>query len=74
MNITNIEFITVALSNQAHKCKSLKVLNLSNNQITKEHAKLLAPAIEENTTLEFLDMSQNRLGVYGVTLLARSLQ
>ena len=74
LSASNFELVTVAISNQPYKCKSLKVLNLSNNNLNKEHAKLLAPAIEENTSLEFLDMSQNRLGVYGVTLLARALQ
>jgi len=74
LNGDQFELITVAISNQPYKCKSLKVLNLSNNWLNKEHAKLLAPAMEENSTIEFLDMSQNNLGVYGVTLLARSLQ
>ena len=73
LNGSQFELITVAISNKPYSCKSLKVLNLSNNKLDKENAKLLAPAMEENTSIEFLDMSQNKLGVYGVTLLARAL-
>lgn len=42
--------------------------------VTKDGAKLLAPALEENKSIEFLDLSQNQLGVYGVTLIAKALQ
>ena len=34
---------------------------------------MLAPALEQNKSIEYLDLSQNRLGVYGVTLIAKSL-
>jgi Ran GTPase-activating protein (RanGAP) involved in mRNA processing and transport len=49
------------------------VLNLSQNQLTKEHAKLLAPAFEENSSIQILDLSQNLFGVYGTTLIAQAL-
>lgn len=42
--------------------------------LTKDGAKLLAPALEANKSIEFLDLSQNQLGVYGVTLVAKALQ
>ena len=63
----------MAIGDKPYKCKGLKSLNLSRNNLNKEHTKLLAEAMEENSTLEFLDISQNILGVYGVTLIARSL-
>jgi len=43
--------------NPVGPCKSLMILNLSRNDIGKEGAKLLAPALEENKSLEFLDLS-----------------
>mmetsp|Transcript_34673 Transcript_34673/g.53120 ORF Transcript_34673/g.53120 Transcript_34673/m.53120 type:complete len:289 (-) Transcript_34673:29-895(-) len=39
----------------------------------KDGAKILAPALEENTSIQQLDLSQNNLGVYGTTLIAKAL-
>jgi Ran GTPase-activating protein (RanGAP) involved in mRNA processing and transport len=55
---TNIELLTCAIGkNPVAKCSNLKVLNLANNNITRLGAKLLAPALEENKSIEFLDLS-----------------
>jgi len=66
--------VSVAISLKPYPCKNLKILNLAKNIITKEGAKLLAPALAENKTIKFLDLSQNMLGVYGVTLIAKALE
>lgn len=71
---TNVELFTCAIGkNPVAACQHLKVLNLANNSITRVGAKLLAPALEANQSIEFLDLSQNHLGVYGVTLIAKAL-
>jgi Ran GTPase-activating protein (RanGAP) involved in mRNA processing and transport len=49
---------------------SLRVLNLSRNAIGKEGAKLLAAALEKNSSLEVLDVSQCMLGVSGTVSIA----
>ena len=60
-------------ANPISSCKNLKILNLSQNNITQLGANILAPALEENKTIEFLDLSQNHLGVYGATLISKAL-
>ena len=75
INVHNIEEITCAIGkNPVSPCNKLRVLNLAKNSITQQGAKLLAPALEVNKSIEFLDVSQNALGVYGVVLIARALQ
>ena len=75
INVHNIEEITCAIGkNPVSPCSKLQVLNLAKNSITQQGAKLLAPALEVNKSIEFLDVSQNALGVYGVVLIARALQ
>lgn len=60
INHQNIELITCAIGkNPVSSCNNLKVLNLGNNKITQIGAKLLAPALEINKSIEFLDLSQN---------------
>lgn len=53
------EQVTVGISLKPYACKDLKVLNLAQNNLTKECAKLLSPALKENKTIEFLDLSSN---------------
>ncbi len=45
--------------NPVGNCQNLKILNLSKNTIGIEGAKLLAPALELNKSIEFLDLSSN---------------
>jgi hypothetical protein len=74
INHKSIELVSVALSLKPYPCKNLQILNLAKNMITKDGAKLLAPALEENKTLKYIDLSQNNLGVYGITLIAKALE
>lgn len=54
----NIELLTCAIGkNPVSACKNIKVLNLALNNITRIGAKLLAPALEQNKSIEFLDLS-----------------
>lgn len=59
--------------NPIGQCK-LKVLNFSSTDIGIHRIKLLASALEHNTSIEFLDLSNNRLQVFGTYLLCKSLQ
>jgi Ran GTPase-activating protein (RanGAP) involved in mRNA processing and transport len=43
----------------------LRILNLSRNVMNKEGAKILAPALEGNKSLQVLDLSQCKIGVSG---------
>ena len=52
---------------------SVKMLNLSRNQINKEGAKILAEVLKDNGTIETLDLSGNNLGVSGTKAIAESL-
>lgn len=54
-----MELIASAIGNKPFPCTSLKTLNLSRCSITKEGAKVLAPALEKNTSIISLDLSQN---------------
>lgn len=51
---------TIIGKNPIDACK-LKVLNLSHNQIGISGAKILAPALEFNQSIEVLDLSDNNL-------------
>ena len=66
----SVELLSTALSLKPEPCKSLRILNLSMNNLDKENAKLLSPALAENTSVEVLDLSNNNFGVYGITLLS----
>lgn len=70
----NFELFSTAIGDKPYACKSLRVLNLSQNQLHKEHAKILAGDLETNKTLEVLDLSHNHFGVYGTILLAGALE
>jgi len=65
-------FAHVIGENETGVCK-WKTLDLSRNKLTKEGAKLLAPAIEFNKSLISLDLSSCKFGVSGVKSLAASL-
>ena len=54
--------------------KSLKELNMSKNEITRNGANEIATAIRVNTTLEKLDLSCNALSDDGATVISDSLQ
>ena len=54
--------------------KSLKELNMSENEITSNGAKEIATAIRVNTTLEKLDLSCNALSDDGVNFISDSLK
>ena len=54
--------------------KSLKELNISNNNITSNGAKEIATAIRVNTTLEKLDISCNSLSDEGATFISNGLK
>lgn len=49
-------------------------LDLASNRLTSEGARLLAIALETNTTLEILDLSSNRIKDEGVQYLVESLR
>lgn len=51
---------TILGKNPIENCK-LKVLDLSNNKIGIDGAKVLASAFEHNTSIEVLDLSNNNL-------------
>lgn len=52
------EVLAVAIGkNPEGLCANLKILNLSRNYIGIECAKLLAPALEANKSIEYLDLS-----------------
>ena len=72
--LNNFELISTAIGEKPYACKSLRVLNLSQNQLTKEHAKILAQDLETNKTIEVLDLSHNNFGVYGTILIAGALE
>ena len=74
LNHKCIELYASAIGSKPTECKHLLVLNLAHNPITKEGARILAPALEENKSIQTLDLSHTQLGVYGVTLIAKSLQ
>lgn len=68
INKDNIEVISYAIGKNPFKNgiqDTIKILNLSNNNLTKDGAKILALALEVNTTIEFLDLSQNELKACG---------
>jgi len=67
------ELIATAIgSNPVGACKNLTMLNLQKNKI-RDGARLLKPALIANKSLLSLDLSENQLGVYGVTLIAEAL-
>lgn len=69
-----LEVYTRAIGhNPLQACTSLKILNLRGNPLTKDGAKLLSSAMEQNASIENLDLSQCQLKVFGVQLLAQSL-
>jgi Ran GTPase-activating protein (RanGAP) involved in mRNA processing and transport len=43
--------------NKIAPCSSLRILNLSQNRIASEGAKILASALKKNKSLVFLDLS-----------------
>mmetsp|Transcript_33479 Transcript_33479/g.38036 ORF Transcript_33479/g.38036 Transcript_33479/m.38036 type:complete len:107 (+) Transcript_33479:1245-1565(+) len=53
---------------------TLKVLNLSDNQLNVQSCKELAKILELNSTLEFIDLSKNELLGRGIIELARELE
>lgn len=57
-----------------HKAIKLRVLNLSRNNLNKEGAKVLSNFLESNKTLEFLDLSGNKVGVSGGKSIAIALR
>ena len=59
--------------NPVAETTKLRVLNLRNNKILKEGAKLLAPALAGNKTLEVLDLSECKIGVSGTAAIAEAL-
>jgi len=72
--LPDMELFATAIGNKPYACKNIRVLNLSMNNLTKEHAKLLAPELQDNKTIEVLDLSHNQFGVYGTTLIASALE
>ena len=66
-------FAYILGDNPKGACK-LRSLSLSLNPIRKEGAKILAPAIALNKSLQCLNLSSCKLGVSGVTRIAVALQ
>ena len=54
--------------------KIVSLMLQQNKSIGKEGAKLLAPALQSNTTLRFLNLDSCRIGVSGMKNLAESLK
>ena len=67
---TNENFVYECLKNS----KSLKELNMSNNKMTIEGAKIVAQAIQVSTTLEKLDLSFEKLSIDGICIISDSLK
>mmetsp|Transcript_4973 Transcript_4973/g.3591 ORF Transcript_4973/g.3591 Transcript_4973/m.3591 type:complete len:193 (+) Transcript_4973:1918-2496(+) len=61
------------IENYPYPQTSLKVLNLSRNNITKEGSKIIAASLGKNKSLEVLDLSQCKLGVSGTVAIANAL-
>ena len=59
--------------NPVSQVLNLKTLNLANNKIKLEGAKLLAEGLKHNSSIEYLDLSQNNLQVYGAKQITESL-
>jgi NLR family CARD domain-containing protein 3 len=73
MNKNDMELLAYSLHENPFGKSTVKVLNLSRNKIMKEGAKILASALESNSSLEVLDLSQCDLGVSGTKVLAQAL-
>jgi hypothetical protein len=71
---TDMELLATCLHNNPHKESRIRALNLSKNAILKEGAKILAPALAGNKSLEVLDLSQCNLGVSGTVAIANALK
>ena len=64
----------VAISEGLALNRTLKLLNLSNNQISHEGGTELASSIKRNKTLKFLDLRWNNIGVIGGRAFLSALQ
>ena len=53
----DFELLANCIHNNPIRESKIRVLNLSKNPMMKEGAKLLAPALEGNKTIEILDLS-----------------
>ena len=63
--------MTIALDKVKYDVKNnIKVLNLSQNLLGKEGIKILAKFMSTNTSIETLDVSQNKIGVSGAVQLS----
>jgi Ran GTPase-activating protein (RanGAP) involved in mRNA processing and transport len=54
--------------------KTLKIINLSNNEITNDNVIILADALKENETLTHLNIGINKIGAKGVIEIADAIR
>eukprot|EP00347_Sterkiella_histriomuscorum_P023864 403333121 len=73
MHKNDMELLQYALHQNPVALSHIRVLNLARNNIQKEGAKTLALALEGNTSVLTLDLSQCKLGVSGTQAIATAL-
>jgi len=69
----DFELFSVCLHENPVAASKIRTLNLSRNNIGGEGSKLLANALEHNTSLKTLDISSCKIGVSGILALKKAL-
>jgi Ran GTPase-activating protein (RanGAP) involved in mRNA processing and transport len=70
----DMELMAYAIGENPLGTCGFKNLNLSKSPLTKEGAKLLAPALAFNKSIQHLDLSSTKIGVSGIVRIALALQ
>ena len=76
INKENIELITYSIGQNPFRGaaqNTIKILNLQNNNLTIDGAKILAIGLKANKTIEYLDLSHNQLKACGGQRIAQAL-
>lgn len=68
------ETLAYMLAGNPYGESKVESLHLQQNQLTKEGAKLLAPALATNTSLRYLNLDSCKLGVSGMKSICQSLK
>jgi len=74
LSVKDVETIAFMLANNPFGQSKLQSLQLQQNEIKKEGAKLLAPALKINSSLQYLNLSSCKLGVSGMVNICEALQ
>lgn len=70
----DMELIAFAIGENPVGTCGFKVLNLTKSPFAKEGAKLLAPALALNKSIQHLDLSSTKIGVSGIVRISEALQ